>query len=429
MVLKKLVCFFVVLACLLVWGNMASVRAGESDALINILKKKGILTQDEADKILEEMRATTQKEKAEVKKEVKTEVKDDFKKAASAGEFLPAALKGLKLGSTIFMEWNTKSYKDPQGGSNQFNLNRAYLTLSKEINDWMGLSVTTDLFTSKDTTDDAGNGLELRVKFAYLYLNFYGTTTQIGMIGTPSESYDASIWPFRVQGKNLINDAGVQDSADVGIANQGVFGGYMDDEYLKFAQKPFAGKWGGYMIGVYNGPGYTVTESNNNKVISGVVYFRPFPTVSILKGLQLAYAGTYGKSNEKFTSGDTTEYPDWRVNLGQISLQHEYFTVMAQYYWGKGTATSKEDKDRKGYIVEAFARIPGLEKLRVFGRYYYYDPDRDTDNDAWKKYVAGLAYDATKEFMPFIAWERLDNELTNASKDYNQFQAGFQLKF
>jgi hypothetical protein len=428
MVLRKIICFFIILACLLVWGNMASVRAGESDALINILKKKGILSQDEADKILEEMRASTQKEKAEVKTEAKTEIKDDIKKAAGAGEFLPSALKGFKFGSTIFMEWNTKNYKDPQGGSNQFNLNRAYLTLSKEINDWMGLSATADLFTSKDS-GDKGNGLELRLKYANMYLKFYDTITQIGMIGTPSDTYDSAIWPFRVQGKHLIDDAGIQASADIGISNQGVLGGYMDDEYLKFASEPFAGKWGGYMVGVYNGPGYTYTESNNNKVISGVVYLRPFPTVSILKGIQLAYVGTYGKSNEKFASGDTTEYPDWKMNVGQISLQHQYFTVMAQYYRGKGTSTSTEDKDRKGYLVEAFTRIPGLEKLRIFGRYYYYDPDIDTDNDGWKKYVAGLAYDVTREFMLFIAWERLDNEPTNGSKDYNQFQAGFQLKF
>jgi hypothetical protein len=200
---------------------------------------------------------------------------------------------------------------------------------------------------------------------------------------------------------------------------------------LQYAAKPFAGKWGGYMVGVYNGSGFDTSENNNNKAISGLVYVRPFPMTTILKGLQLAYVGTYGESNANFAagSGPTNEFPLWQVNMGQISLQHPYFTIMGQYYWGKGTKSSTEENDRRGYLASAFLRIPGLEKLRAFGKWYYYDPNTDLNEDERNVYVAGLSYDVTKEFMPFIAWEHQDSRPNSGVVDYTKYQIGFQLKY
>lgn len=208
----------------------------------------------------------------------------------------------------------------------------------------------------------------------------------------------------------------------------------MDDEYLKFASKPFSGKWGGYMVGLYNGAGYTTTtgEGNNNKLAAALVYFRPLPTTPVLKGLQLAYFGAYGQSNG---NANATTYPDFQVNMGQISLLHNNFGAMGQYYWGKGTATGTEDKNRTGYLVSGFARIPGLEKLRIFGKVYNYDPDTNIDRNDYNIYIAGLSYDVNSWFMPFVAFERRDNQrnvaagTTSANIDYNKYQVGMQLKF
>ena len=297
-------------------GGLTPSWAGEMDAkqLINLLQKKGIITQEEANSLMEEARSNATKEKTEIK----SEIKEDMKEVAKKGEFLPPALKGFKFGTTIFTEWNAKTTQNGTS-TNQFALNRAYVTLTKDINDWLGMNITSDLFTSKDV-NDKGQGLELRLKYAHANLFLLGTTSQLGLIPTPSDAYDSAIWPYRVQGKNLLDDLGIQASADLGISNQGVFGGLMDDEYLKFASRQYAGKWGGYHVGVFNGPGYTNTEANTNKVISGLVYFRPAPMVPVLKGLQLAYNGTFGSSNSNFTAaGQTNDYPALQVNIGQIS--------------------------------------------------------------------------------------------------------------
>lgn len=399
--------------------------------LIELLKKKNIITQEEADQLLEEVKSTTIKEKTETKKELKAEIQEEIKKDAAKGEFLPPALRGFKFGTTIFAEWNSINRDSgPRKNTNQFALNRAYVTLTKDFNDWLGINVTSDLFTSRDA-NDVNNGLELRIKYAFVDLKLFGTESMLGMIPTPSDYYDSAIWPYRVQGNHLLDVLGIQSSADLGVVNTGVFGGYMDDKYLEYAAKPFAGKWGGYMIGLYNGSGFDTAENNNNKVVSGLVYVRPFPAIPILKGLQLAYVGTYGESNQNFApgNGNVNDSPSWQVNIGQISLQHPYFTVMGQYYWGKGTKASNEENNRTAYLLSAFAHVPSIEKLRVFGKWYRYDPNTHRSDDERTVYVAGLSYDVTKEFMPFMAWEHQNSGNNSGVVDYHKYQIGFQFKY
>ena len=186
---KSFCALMLTIGFLLVLGGLSPLQSAESDMsrLINLLKSKNILTQQEADSLMTELNATKQKER----EQVKTAVKEEVKEAAGKGEFLPPALKGFKFGTTIYGEWNNKT-TDNVGSTNSFNLNRAYLTLTKDVNDWLAMNVTADLFTSVDAADNR-NGLELRLKYAYANLNLFGTATQLGMIPTPSDAYDSAI--------------------------------------------------------------------------------------------------------------------------------------------------------------------------------------------------------------------------------------------
>jgi len=430
---KKLVCSVFFAGSLLLGGGLADLWASDAE-LIDILLKKNVITQEEADRMMQKAGSASEGEKAAIKKEIK----EDIKKDAAKGEFLPSALKGFKFGTTIFSSWESISkFSGNDANTNRFVLDRAYVTLTKDVNKWLGMNVTADLFTSKDA-QDVGNGLELRIKYAYADLKFFGTSTKVGMVPTPSDAYDSSIWPYRVQGKHLLDTLSIQSSADVGIVNQGAFGGEMDADYFEYGSKSFGGKWGGYMIGLYNGAGYDNPENNNNKAVSGLIYVRPLPMVPILKGLQLAYIGNYGLSNTKFTNakyGPLTDYPLWQVNIAQASLVHPYFGLMAQYYWGKGAKSSTDEQDHRGYLAEGYVRTPGLEKLRFFGKYYTYDPDtsltatRSAPKSEYSVYVAGISYDWSKELMPYISWERENNKQFSARTDYDKYQIGFQFKF
>lgn len=421
----RVVVIAVVTCCFFVLGSFSPLLAAGSETmhLIELLKAKKIITQEEADQLISEVNASAQKEEME-----KAQAKASSSKEAS----LPAALRGFKFGTTIYSEWRSRN-PDSGSSTNEFNVNRAYLTLTRDINDWLGMNLTADLFKAKDPADSS-NGYELRMKYAYGEIKLCGTTTELGLVHTSSDAYDSSIWPYRVQDNHLLDSLGIQSTADFGVVNRGVFGGYMDEDYLRYASKPFAGKWGGYMIGVYNGSGYTKSEANNNKVISGTIYVRPLPRVSVLKGLQLAYTGSIGKSNSTFDpavapGANPTEYPDFNANVVQLSLQEPLYTIMGQYYWGDATATSTEENSRKAFLVDAFLRVPRCEKTRIFGKYVFYDPDTDVGNNSEKKYVAGLSYDISSEFMPFFAFEKKNYDSVVAGSDYDQYQLGFQLKF
>ena len=79
--------------------------------------------------------------------------------------------------------------------------------------------------------------------------------------------------------------------------------------------------------------------------------------------------------------------------------------------------------------MDGFVRIPGVEKLRVFGKWYNFDPNTDVSNDDYSTTVAGISYDWTKEFMPFVAWEHRTFSSSKFGNDYDMVQVGFQLKF
>jgi hypothetical protein len=99
---RKWCCFWVVAASFLLWSGLAPVHASETALLINLLKKKNIITQQEADEILKELKTAAQQEKTAIKKEVKAEIKSevkaevtqDIKKDAGKGAFLPSPSRG-----------------------------------------------------------------------------------------------------------------------------------------------------------------------------------------------------------------------------------------------------------------------------------------------------------------------------------------------
>jgi hypothetical protein len=64
----------------------------------------------------------------------------------------------------------------------------------------------------------------------------------------------------------------------------------------------------------------------------------------------------------------------------------------------------------------------------VFGKYYFYDPNTDRSN-GYKTYVAGLSYDVSPEFMPFVAFEQRTFDSAAGGNGYDKYQVGFQLKF
>jgi polyhydroxyalkanoate synthesis regulator phasin len=78
MIWKKCMFLFIIFWSMLLISS-SHLYAGEAE-LINLLKKKGIITQQEAEQLLQEVRSEAQKEKEDAKKSITTEIKADIKK-------------------------------------------------------------------------------------------------------------------------------------------------------------------------------------------------------------------------------------------------------------------------------------------------------------------------------------------------------------
>lgn len=392
------------------------------EPLLEKLKQKGILTKDEAFQI----------EKETEKKQVK----------------LPKGLEGLSIGALAYIDYSVgnKLSGGRQLSYNQFALTRGYINIKKEITPWLSVRITPDIKqeTAGDTDAKLYGSWVTRMKYYYAQFNWpdlgflTNNKTELGMGHMAWLDFQEHINPYRCQGTMFQERFHGFNSADLGVSLMGYFGGEMDEEYKKNVTKYYAGKYGSYHLGVYNGAGYHASENNNNKVLEYRVTIRLLP--DILPGLQLTYFGLTAKGNSATYTGSNA--PDWRISTGFISYDAKDFTLTAEACRNKGNqagtwlATGNNPKSVEGYSFFGFVRIPGLEKMRVHARYDHFDPNIDIDDDDARLLIAGLSYDVYRHNMAMLNYERFEYDrnnksggLTNADNYEHRVQFVYQISF
>ena len=441
--MKKIILFFCALGIFMfpvgIYGN--PVWAGEADVLIDILLKKRILTPEEAKDAMSDVRKEKAKEKADVEEVAKETATEVAKAEIESKSFeLPKGLKGVSIGGTYFLEYYDLDSDDDTKDFSSFRVQRAYFTVKKKFTPWFSSRLTTDItYDSKRgavATDASEIGWEVRLKYAYGKFdlkNLGGSPvnlkSEVGLVHTFSDDYDAALWPYRCQGQHFLDRHSIKSSADYGVNVQFELGS-MDKDFKKRISKKYAAKWGGVWLGVHNGSGYNKGENNDNKTYEAGLYVRPLNMIEFMQGLRIGAHYMDGESNE-LLSGSTTKYGNWEITQFMVSYQHEYFTVMGQLYDGKGEDGATDEVDRKGYNLAGFVRMPFHKPLRIFARYDLYDDDdsaADSDKDE-KTTIYGISYDLTKGVMPWAAIEDKDFEDPADGDDHKMFQLGMQIKF
>ncbi|MBW2107606.1 MAG: hypothetical protein JRI36_02915 [Deltaproteobacteria bacterium] len=407
------------------------------DPLIDVLIKKGILTEQEAEDIRKEVKAMEKQQEEALVKKIKNEK-----------PVLPEALKGFRVEVLAYLDYsNGKEAEsgDTESSFNKFRLTRGYLTVKKEIRPWIRARMTID--THQDTDGD----YKERLKYLYAELRppdlgfLTGIKSEIGLGHIPWLDFEEHVNPYRCQGTMAIERAGTFNSADTGVSLRGDFGGKLKDAKERTGNHHYDGLYGSWHIGVYNGPGYHTKEQNNNKVIEGRLTWRPMP--EILPGLQLSYLGVFGEGNTQASNGD---YPDYSVNLAMLSFEHPRAILTAQYFQTQGNAkgtwvdSNGNALDTVGYSFFGKVTPPVLdEKLSLFGRYDHFDQDDDGtigNNADYDMYIAGLAYDFYRGNLVLVSFETTDYgpdagqkgsgpTANNALGDDHKVQAVLQIKF
>lgn len=340
---------------------------------------------------------------------------------------LPKGIKDLEVGALWYL-----SYQSGQTAGtdlNRFTGKRGYIHIKKKMADWLETRITPDL-----TQDDTG---DWKVRLKYIYAHF--KMKSAGFICKPSIEFGLAHMPwldfeehvnfYRLQDTMFAERNDNFNSADFGVMFTALLGGEMPEDYKKKVNKYYPGRYGSFQVGIFNGGGYHAKEKNENKVVEGRLTVRPVPEA--MPGLQISYFGIFGKGNVAET--DDLEAPDWRLNLGMLSYEHEYVTLAAQYLVSRGNQSGKrvdadgEPLDHNGFSVFGEFKLHEY-KSSIIGRFDRYDPNKGASNDKQDRVIIGYAYHLPMHSMVLVDFERLSFEDDSIDNDW-RFQTTVQIQY
>jgi len=424
---------FVLCFCAVLIFAVTAIAAEIKDPILKKLVEKGILTPEEAITVMQEMEKETagkeQKAEEKIEKKVAETVPTDTKDLGSIAK----ALKGFKFGLLWYLSYQNGETGDDDNGTgySQFAIKRGYFRVTKEFFPWFAAHMTFDVTTVKDpeeSGDDPNNldgSIAVRIKYAYGKFNlpdfafFAKPYFEVGVVHMPWLDFEEHVNWYRCQDTMFMERNGLFNSADIGITFTSLFGGEMPKEYQEKVNNAYAGRYGSMSAGIYNGGGYHASEKNQNKALEGRLTIRPLP--DIIPGLQFSYFGITGKSNK-----DTK--PDWTVNNGFVSFEHEYVALTGQYYWGKGNQKGDDEDEKNGYSL--FAEFKPHKKFSIICRYDFFDPNTDSDTDKEnKRYIAGAAYHLDKQHknMVLLDYDHVDYDSKSGISDDKRIQLTLQV--
>ncbi len=443
---SSLVLLLFICVSFLAVASVSQLQAATSySPLLQVLIRKGIITEQEA--------AEIEAEAAQIQQEQKEQMAREIRKEA-----VPRPLRGLKFRMLSYLDYSAGEEGEPGGGQkswNRFTIKRAYFRVDKDITPWLHAHMTFD--AHQDDSGDWKN--RLKYLYALFRLPDLGPVTDIkseaGLGHIPWLDFEEHVNPYRCQGTMAIERAHVFNSADMGVSVMGNLGGRLDDAEHLIGSHHYDGRWGSWHLGVYNGGGYHADEHNGNKVVEGRLTIRPLP--DMIPGLQFSYFGLYGEGNNQAEDAlrNSDGYPDYRVHLGMMSYQSPRLILTAQYFTSRGNKDGSwydddgDALDTEGYSFFVNFRPPlaGFSgdwdrRLNLFARFDHFDADRDeemADDADYDLYIVGSALEIFRGNYILAAYEHYDyGEDYNGKRrpkedndlgDEHKFQLVYQLKF
>ena len=350
-------------------------------------------------------------------------------KESSKIEAIAKALEGLSVGTLSYIDYSAGRANNDRA-YNRFSITRGYLTVKKQLTPWLGFRITPDVTQETktkvkledgklvETQDPNSADFKLRLKYLYAELKppdvgfLTDMKAEVGMGHMPWLDFEEHVNPYRCQGTMFIERAGIFNSADIGVSIMGYLGGQLSKEYQSSVSKYYAGRYGSWHVGVFNGGGYHAQETNGNKIPEVRLSLRPLPDA--IPGLQVSYFGIFGQGNTKTGA----EYPAFMVNLGMLSYEDSWVTFTGQYAYVKGNqkGTFVDGQGRalrsQGYSLFLDVKAPVLDrKLSLFGRYDHFDPDTKDwitqGDDAYDLAMGGLSFRFFSHCLALLVYEHV----------------------
>ncbi|HTS02631.1 MAG TPA: hypothetical protein VMN04_08910 [Thermoanaerobaculia bacterium] len=294
----------------------------------------------------------------------------------AAGYIPPDDKPSFKVGTTLFLDYtytDSPTSKNADGSTynpSAFNVGRAYVNLTGQLNHLFAYRVTTDLVRDTDATGALSGSYVVRVKYAFAQFNMddwlvKGSWVRLGQQQTPYIDYAEGIYRYRFQYPTMVDKDGFLTSSDIGLS------GHFN----------FPSDYGDVHLGYYNGEGYNHPEANDQKGFEIRASLRPLPGVEIAKGWRVT--GFYLSNN--IAKGQ--EADRWLVDT---TFEHPYVNAGFTYIEATNQASpgSAEVKPKDWSIWVTPRTSFGLEALI---RYDELKPSQLTDQKQ-KRTIFGIAY-------------------------------------
>jgi phosphate-selective porin OprO/OprP len=344
------------------------VAASETDALIQLLVDKGLITVEEAAALRSEPAVQKQEEK-------------DLRPK----EFQLTAGKALKLSG-----YTQARYRQADTIKDTFDVRRARLSLRGDLGSGFDYRLQADFAGSSAKLLDAALGWRysegLKVTAGQFKIPFSQENLQSS---NKMELINRSLVVGALVARGL-DVIGEQNGRDVGIMAGGTWSPGSRPSLVEYA------------AGVFNGSGINRTDPNDQKDLVGRLVVKPRSGLSV--GLS-CYEGRY-------ILASAPDKRDIRRRLGaEFAYQAGPFLARGEYIKGQDAEIRKDG----WYLLGGWMAVPG--KFQLLYRYDAYDPDRDLDGNGSRLDTIGFAWYINKWVFLQVNYDRAGGRLEKTSSD------------
>jgi hypothetical protein len=321
----------------------------------------------------------------------------------------------------------------PAKSTNEFDLERAYLTFRMSAGDRASIRITADVFQQTTPPNDAFyRGWVIRAKYAYLqydYLKSAGWNGLVrgGLLHNVVIDQVELFWPRWIS-QTPVERAGFFSSADAGIATL----------------LTLPDKFGEFYATVVNGPGYTSRETDRFKDYAARLSITPLSGSrnKILKTFALTGWTYIGAVGSQFAGGGAGQTGSVGSSLARtrggvfagvrdsrFSLGAEWATRKDARETGANTVASpRVETDSTGRLIDGFVTLKPFQLLNdkstfplgLVARWDRFKPHTSTDGYI-NTVIGGLTWDLNKKTSLALDYQQVtpySGAIAAASKTY-----------
>ncbi len=287
-----------------------------------------------------------------------------------------------KVKGELYPQWHM-DFSEGADNYSEFELTRAYVTATSDINEQTSVRITADL---RSTTGFSGYAIVLKYGYVDWKPKFSERVAfRLGLQQTMYIDFMSKLWGRRYLEKTTGDLYGFLTSADLGASANVNFG---------------SSGMTALNLAVFNGTSFAdVNDDNKQKDINAVLSIKPAQNNPDFMNSMILGQVYWGTQNQDFSGGlDPDDYRKSLISIGGILDYAERFSAGLDANWqtlGDGLGNPDVDASAASifatyYLGRHVDEGSFMKRLNLFGRADFLDPDGNVSNDGETYTIFGL---------------------------------------